>query len=136
MKSFKFKFRYIDDVLSFNNSEFGDFVHHIYPTELEIKDTTDRARSASYLDLHLEIDNVLRMNLYDESNHCNFPIMNLLFICGNIPEAPAYMEYTSRSCSDISDLMAPIMISLLEHWLLTRKLLNQGFLVVKLKSSL
>ena len=96
MKSFKFKFWYKDDVLSFNNSEFGDFVHHIYSIELEIKDTTDRARSASYLDLHLEIDNVLRMNLYDESNHCNFPIMNLLFICGNIPEAPAYGVYISQ----------------------------------------
>jgi hypothetical protein len=35
-----------------------------------------------------------------------------------------HMEYTSLSCSDISDLMAPIMISLIEHWLLTRKLLN------------
>ena len=54
MKSFKFKFWYKDDVLSFNNSEFGDFVHHIYSIELEIKDTTDRARSASYFDLHLE----------------------------------------------------------------------------------
>ena len=31
-------FRYIDDVLSLNNSRFGDFVDHIYPIELEIKD--------------------------------------------------------------------------------------------------
>jgi hypothetical protein len=52
--------------------------------------------SASYLDLHLEIDNVLRMNLYDKWNDCNFPIMNLLFICGNIPEAPAYGVYISQ----------------------------------------
>ena len=35
---------------------FGDFVDHIYPIELEIKDTTYTDRSASYLDLHLEID--------------------------------------------------------------------------------
>jgi hypothetical protein len=48
-------FRYIDDVLSLNNSRFGDFVDRIYPIELEIKDTTDTDRSASYLDLHLEI---------------------------------------------------------------------------------
>jgi hypothetical protein len=41
-------------VLSLNNYRFGDFVDRIYPIELEIKDTTDR--SASYLDLHLEID--------------------------------------------------------------------------------
>ena len=55
-RSFNFTFRYIDDVLSLNNSRFGDFVYCIYPIELEIKDTTDTDRSASYLDLHLEID--------------------------------------------------------------------------------
>jgi hypothetical protein len=49
-------FHYIDDVLSLNNSRFGDFVDRIYPIELEIKDTTDTDRSASYLDIHFEID--------------------------------------------------------------------------------
>ena len=46
-------FRYINDVLSLNNSRFGDFVGRIYPIELEIKDTTDTDRSASYLDLRV-----------------------------------------------------------------------------------
>ena len=55
-RSFKFTFRYIDDVLSLNNSRFGDFVDRIFPIELEKKNTTDTDRSASYLDLHLEID--------------------------------------------------------------------------------
>jgi hypothetical protein len=55
-RSFNFTFRYIDDVLSLNNSRFGDFVDRIYPTELEIKDTTYTNSSASYLYLHLEID--------------------------------------------------------------------------------
>jgi hypothetical protein len=55
-RSFNFTFRYIDDVLSLNNSRFGDSVDRIYPIELEIKDTTDTDRSASYLDLHLAID--------------------------------------------------------------------------------
>ena len=54
--SFNFTFRYIDDVISLNNFRFGDFVDRIYPIELEIKYTTDKDRSASYLDLHLEID--------------------------------------------------------------------------------
>jgi hypothetical protein len=36
--SFNFTFCYIDDVLSLNNSWFGDFVDRIYPIELEIKD--------------------------------------------------------------------------------------------------
>jgi hypothetical protein len=51
-----FFFHYIDDVLSLNNSRFGDFVDCIYPIELEIKDTIDTDRSASYLDLHLKVD--------------------------------------------------------------------------------
>jgi hypothetical protein len=54
-RSFNFTFRYIDDVLSLNNSRFGGFVDRIYPIELEITDTTNTDRSDSYLDLNLEI---------------------------------------------------------------------------------
>ena len=63
-----FTFRYIDDVLSLNNSKFGEFADRIYPIELEIKDTTDTDISASYLDLHLEIDSegLSRTKLYDK----------------------------------------------------------------------
>ena len=43
-------------LLSLNNSEYWDFLRLIYPNQLEIKDTTDTVKSASYLDLHLEID--------------------------------------------------------------------------------
>jgi hypothetical protein len=49
----------------------------MYPTELEIKDTTDTDRSASYLDLHLEIDSEgrLRTKFYDENfSHCELSI--------------------------------------------------------------
>ena len=48
--SFNFPFRYRDDVLSLNNSKFGDYVERIYPIELEIKDTTGTVKAASYLD--------------------------------------------------------------------------------------
>jgi hypothetical protein len=36
------------------------FHNGIYPIELEIKDATDTDRSASYLDLHIEIDSERR----------------------------------------------------------------------------
>jgi hypothetical protein len=65
-RSFNFTFRYIDDVLSLNNSRFGDFVDCIYLIKLEIKDTTDTDRSASYLDLHLEIDSGGRLRTTKE----------------------------------------------------------------------
>ena len=52
---------YKDDVISLNNSKYGDFVDRIYPIELEINDITDTARSASYFDLHFEIDSGARL---------------------------------------------------------------------------
>jgi hypothetical protein len=136
-RSFNFTFRYIDDVLSLNNSRFGDCVDRIYPIELERKDTTDTDRSASYLDLHLEIDSEgrLRMKLYDKRDDFNFPIENFSFICSNIPAGPVYgvcisqlIRY-SRACSSYQDFLD-------RGLLLTRKLLSQGFLWVILKSSL
>jgi hypothetical protein len=59
--SFNFMFRYKDDVLSLNNSNLVILFRIIVypnsrPIELEIKDTTDTAKSVSYLDLHLDID--------------------------------------------------------------------------------
>jgi hypothetical protein len=136
-RSFNFTFRYIDDVPSLNNSRFGDFVDHIYPIELEIKDTTDTDTSASYLDLHLEIDSEwrLRTKLYNKRDDFNFPIVNIPFICSNIPAAPAYGVYISqlirysRACGSYQDFHD-------RGLLLTRKLLNKVFLLVKLKSSL
>jgi len=81
-RTYNFTFRYIDDVLSLNNSRLGDFVDRIYPTELEIKDTTYTDGSASYLDLYLEIDSEgrLRTKLYDKRDDFNFPIVNFPFI--------------------------------------------------------
>jgi hypothetical protein len=136
-RSFNFTFRYIDDVLSRSNSRFSDFVDRIYSIELEIKDTTDADRSASYLDLHLEIDSEGRLitKLYDKRDDFNFPIVNYPFICSNNPAAPAYVVYIfqiiryPRACGSYQDFLD-------RGLLLTRKLLNQGFILVKLKSSL
>ena len=92
-----FAFLYIDDVISLNNSRFGEFVDRVYPIELEIKDTTNTGTSVSYLDLHLVIDSGgrLRTKHYDKRDDLNFPIVNFPIICSNIPAAPAYGEYIS-----------------------------------------
>jgi hypothetical protein len=73
--------------------------------------------------------------LSDKRDDFNVPIVNLPFICSNIPAAPAYGVYISqlirysRACGSYQDFLD-------RGLLLTRKLLNQGFLLVKLKSSL
>ena len=136
-RSFNFSFRYIDDVLSLNNARFGDYLHLIYPKELEIKDTTDTPTSASYLDLHLEIDSrgKLKTKLFDKRDSFNFPIVNFPFLSSNIPAAPAYGVYISqlirfsRACDGYSDFLDRVR-------LLTGRLLNQGFSDSRLKLSL
>ena len=130
-RSFNFTLCYIDDVLSVYNSRFGDFVDCIYPIELEIKDTTDTDRSASYLDLHLEIhsEGLLKAKLYDKRDVFNFSIVNFPFICSNIPAAPVCEVYISqllrylRACGSYQDFLDRVL-----GLLLTRKLLSQGFI--------
>jgi hypothetical protein len=64
-----------------------------------------------------------------------FSILNFPFICSNIPAAQVYGIYISqlirysRACGYYQDFLDRGM-------LLTRKLLNQGFFLVKLSSSL
>ena len=69
--------RNIDNVLSLNISIFGDLLHRIYPQELQIKDTTDSIKSASYLDLYVGIarKGKLLTKLYDK---CNDFILNII----------------------------------------------------------
>jgi hypothetical protein len=64
--------------------------------KLEIKDITDTERSASYLDLHLEIDTEgrLRTKPYDKRDVFIFPIVNFLFICKS-PNLELFSEITS-----------------------------------------
>jgi DNA-dependent RNA polymerase auxiliary subunit epsilon len=54
----------------------------IYPIEFEMKDTTETDRSASYRDLHLEIDSErrLRKKLNNNKYDFNFPIVNFPFM--------------------------------------------------------
>ena len=104
--------------------------------ELEIKDTTDTNRSASYLDLHLEIDSEgwFRTKLYNKKDDFNFLIVNLHSYVATFQQH-LHMKYISllirysRACGSYHDFLD-------RELMLTMKLLNQGFLVVKLKSSL
>ena len=76
-----------------------------------------------------------RTEHYDKIDDLNFSIVNFPFVCSNIPAAPAYGVYISqligysRACGSYQDFLD-------RGLLLTRKLLNQGFLLVKFKSSL
>ena len=81
----------------------------MYPTELEIKDTTDTNTSASYLDLLLSIesDGQLRTSLYDKRDDFIFLITNFPFLSSNIHSSPAYgvLSHNSYGMPGLAPLM-------------------------------
>ena len=108
----------------------------MYPAELEIKDTTESSTSAFYLDLLLSIgqDGHLHTSIYDKRDDFNFHITNFPFLSSNIPSSPAYGVFISqliryaRACSSYECFI-------LRDRRLSSKLLKQGYLVERLKSS-
>ena len=107
----------------------------MYPTELEIKDTTESNTSASYLDLLLSIesDGQLRTSLYDKRDDFNFHIRRFPFLSSNIPSSPVYGVFISqhirydRACSSYECFI-------LKAARLSSKLLGQGYVIEGLKS--
>jgi hypothetical protein len=74
--------------LSINNSRFAEFLPLIYPPELEVKETTDTASSASFLDLYLEFNDSgqISTKIYDKRDDINFKSINFPNMCSNVCE--------------------------------------------------
>jgi hypothetical protein len=62
---------------------FAEFLPLIYPPELEVKETTDTASSASFLDLYLEFDDSAQLStkIYDKRDDFNSKIINFPNMC-------------------------------------------------------
>ena len=106
-RKFNSTFRYIDDLQSQNNPQFGQHVTDIYPPELELKETSrdlskmetvEIQRPVSYLDVLFYFDRsgALCYKLFDKRDDFNFSIVNFPFMCSNIPSGPAYGVYISQ----------------------------------------
>ena len=80
-------------MMSFHYSKFGDFDDGINLFELEIKDIAYTARSASYLDLHLEIDSEGRLRTKQYDKLISISLLWTLFLqktkdWANVPPPP------------------------------------------------
>jgi hypothetical protein len=108
----------------------------IYPNELEIKDTTESEKSASYLDILLNIDSngTLTTSLYDKRDDFDFAIVNFPFLCSKIPLSPAYGVYISQLLGYVRARFA-YEDFLKRDKLLTKKLMLQGYNKSCLESS-
>ena len=74
-------FRYIDDLFSINNVNFGNCISAIYPSEFELKDTSTSSTEVCYLDTNLKTGDVttpFRISIYDKRDDFAFRIVNFL----------------------------------------------------------
>ena len=84
-RSFNLCYRYIDDLIVFNNKKFLDYLKEIYSSQLTVEKANNSDHLADYLDPTFIIDSggKLSTRLYDKRN--DFPIVNFPFLSGNIP---------------------------------------------------
>ena len=135
-RKFNLSYRYTDDLISFINKRFKEFISDVYPKERTISETTESISVASYLDLLFIRDksNNITTKLYDKRDAFGFHIVNFPFKSCNIPSAPAYGVYASQlicyacCCSNYSDF-------LLCHRALVTRLLSQGYKVNRLSNT-
>ena len=108
-RKFNLSYRYTDDLISFNNKRFKEFIFDIYPKELTISETTESTSIASYLDLFFIRDksNNITTKLYDKRDAFGFHIVNFLLMSSNIPSASAFGVYSFSAHS-----LCPLLLKL------------------------
>ena len=110
-RSFNLCYRYIDDLIVFNNKKFLDYLKEIYPSQLTVEKANKSDHLADYLDLTFIIDSggKLSTRLYDKRDDFDFHIVNFPYLSSNIPSGPSYGVYISqliryaRCCSHYDD---------------------------------
>ena len=135
-RSFNLCYRYIDDLIVFNNKRFLDYLKEIYPSQLTVEKANKSDHLADYLDLTFIIDSGGKLSTrpYDKRDDFDFHIVNFPFLSSNIPSGPSYGVYISqliryaRCCSHYDDFRY-------RHKCLVDRLLSQGYKALRLEKS-
>ena len=135
-RSFNLCYRYIDDLIVFNNKKYLDDLKEIYPSQLTIEKASKSGHLADYPDLTFIIDSGgnLSTRQYDKRDDFGFHIVNFLFLSSNIPSGHSYGVYISqliryaRCCSYYDDFRY-------RHKCLIDRLLSQGYIALRLEKS-
>ena len=79
-------YRYIDDLLAFNNPIFDRFVAKIYPDSLVLNKENKDDNEATLLDLEIKVHNGRFIaSLYNKRGAFNFDIVKNINLSGNVP---------------------------------------------------
>ena len=135
-RSFNLCYRYIDDLIVFNNKKFLDYLKEIDPSQLTAEKANKSDHLADYLDLTFIIDSggKLSTRLYDKRDDFDFHTVNFPYLSSNMPSGPSYGVYISqliryaRCCSHYDDFRY-------RHKCLVDRLLSQGYIALRLEKS-
>ena len=128
-RKFNNTMRYIDDLLLLNNTKFSDAIEHvyIYPSQFQLKKTTESTTALSYIDIFITIRHgKYSTTLFDKRNSFQFCIVNFPNMSSNISSKPMYGVYISqlvrrgRICSSYHEFCE-------RHHKLSKRLIRQGF---------
>ena len=90
-RSFNLCFRYINDLIVFNNKKYWEYVKDIYPSQINVEKTNQSDNLARYLDLifTIEEDRKMSTKLYDKRDDFDFHIVKFPWLSNNIPSGPS-----------------------------------------------
>ena len=134
-RSFNLCYRYIDDLIVFNNKKFLDYLKEIYTSLLTVEKANKADHLADYLDLTFVIHSggKLSTRLYDKCDDFDLHIVNFPFLSSNIPSGPSYGVYISQliryalCCSHYGDFRY-------RHKCLADRLLSQAYIALRLET--
>ena len=105
-RSFNLCFRYIDDLIVFNNKKFREYVKDIYPSQRNVEKTNQSDDLASYLDLTFTTEkdgDFLQSYMTDVMTLIS--TLSIFHSCRVIYHLALLMVFTSRSSLDIHTMM-------------------------------
>ena len=129
-------FRYINDLFSINNVDFENYISAIYPSELQLTDSSTSSTEVCYLNKNItetgDTNTPFRISIYDKRDDFTFWIVNLPHMDSNIPANPAVYISQLVRCAKICTSKVDFMNRLRG---LSLRLRQQGFETNQLQKS-
>ena len=136
-RKFSNSFRYIDDLLMFNNDGIMDeYKYEIYPKELILNKENKNDKHCNFLDISMNIINThIVTSIYDKKDAFNFKVNSFPNLSGNVHYAHSHGIIISqllrycKACLQVEDFIfrSRIMVTKLKNQYFNIKLLKHKF---------
>ena len=110
IKGFNTTSRYLDDILSINNTPFDNILIQIYSPELKLNKANTSDTKAAFWDLHFSISNdIVFTKLYDKHGGFDYEIVSFQCLDGEVTHSTSFgvniyqRNRSARASSQVAD---------------------------------